>query len=252
MGTRVRLGHGMMLAGIVVGMICFANPTRGALLAGWDFQTTANGGTAIASAPDASNTYKANFGISAGVATMYLNGTNGSGLFETGSIGNEVTGLGGTALNAGNGFSTSTSSPASLGLVNSTANTKSISIAFSMANHQDVVLSYATSRNASGFKNNRWSYSTNGSTWITFGTIIDAESSFSVYTLDLSLIPELDNDPTVWFRYTLGGATLGSGNARIDNVQLIATPTPEPAGVAVLGLGARVLLTRRRLVTRSK
>ncbi len=44
------------------------------LIAGWDFQTTSNGGTLIAAAPSTATTLNANFGSGA----IYLNGSNGS------------------------------------------------------------------------------------------------------------------------------------------------------------------------------
>ena len=44
------------------------------VIAGWDFQTTASGGTAAAVAPNSPTSFAANLGS----GTLYLNGTNGS------------------------------------------------------------------------------------------------------------------------------------------------------------------------------
>lgn len=45
-------------------------------------------------------------------------------------------------------------------------------------------------------------------------------------------------------RYTLTGASSGSGNNRIDNLLLQATPIPEPAHLGLIGSFACLFATR--------
>ena len=125
------------------------------LIAGWDFQTTANGGTAAAAAPNAPTVYIANFGT----GTIYLNGANGSSTWVTTTSGNELSSFSGTAINAGAGFSTVTTSPACLAILNNTANGKCIVFTFNMTGYQNLVVSYATQRTSTGFTSQTWDYS---------------------------------------------------------------------------------------------
>ena len=89
---------------------------RADLVAGWDFQTTTNGGTATAAAPNTPKQYTANFGSGG----LFLNGQNGSSDWfvpATGSTATELNAFTGTAINAGTGFSTTTSGAAALALL---------------------------------------------------------------------------------------------------------------------------------------
>lgn len=188
------------------------------LLAGWDFQTTTNGGTAIAAAPSTPTTIVANFGT----GSMYFDGTNGSSSWITAVSGNELTGFSGTAFNAGPGFSIITTSPACLGLVKgASTNGKFIVIKFSMAGYKDLVISYATQKSATGFGSQTWEYSTNGSTWSAVQTLSTIPTSFATQTL--STITGLDNATTAYLRLTVTGATATGGTNRIDNLQLNAS-----------------------------
>ncbi|MFM8718271.1 MAG: beta strand repeat-containing protein, partial [Chthoniobacterales bacterium] len=137
-----------------------------ALIAGWDFETTTNGGTAAAS-NNAPRVYAANFGS----GTLHLDGTNGASswiaLPTTGGS-NQVTAFSGTSLNAGPGFSTNNFGPSALALVSATSNSangQSIVFRFSMANRKDLAVSYTTRGAATGFTTQTWSYSTNASNW---------------------------------------------------------------------------------------
>src|SRR4051812_15532027 len=89
------------------------------LIAGWDFQTTTNGGTAVAAAPNAPNKYLANVGTQANLgaltATMFLDNTNGSSQWVTATANNEVTSFTSTALNTtGTSLTTTTTGAANL------------------------------------------------------------------------------------------------------------------------------------------
>lgn len=186
------------------------------LIAGWDFQTTANGGTAILSAPNTQTVLQANFGN----GTIYLNGTNGAGSWSTATSGNQLTAFGGSSLNLGSGFATATTSPACLAVANTTANGKAMVIAFSMSGLSNLVVSFATQRSGTGFTSQVWEYSTDATNWTLAQTISTINTSFTTQTL--AAISALNNASTAYLRVTFNGATGGSGNNRIDNLQLNA------------------------------
>lgn len=220
---------------------------RADLVAGWDFQTTTNGGTATAVSPNTPKEYTANFGSGG----MFLNGQNGSSDWfvpATGSTNTELSAFGGTALNAGAGFSTTTPVGA-LALINQTANGKSAVFKFSMAGFQDLVVSYASQRSSTGFTAQAWSFSTDGLNWTDHQTISGLPSSFATQTL--GAIAGLDGATDAYLRLTLTGASTVAGNNRLDNIQFNATATavPEPTSMLLAGtvvLGGVVLRLRRK------
>ncbi len=200
------------------------------LLAGWDFQTTTNGGTAaVASAVGTPSplVYVANFGT----GTIYLDGTNSSSTFTTGVTNPQVTGFSGTALNAGPGFSTSTSVGA-LALANNTANGKFVVFNVNMSGLSNLAVSYATQNSGTGFTTQTWEYSTDGSTWNSLGAVTSIPvGTFGVQTL--SPTAGLNNAATAYVRLTGTGASASGGNNRLDNIQF---NTPGPVtGFGVLG-----------------
>jgi hypothetical protein len=221
------------------------------LIAGWDFQTTTNGGTAVAAAPSTPTTLLANFGTQAGTAAIYANGTNGSSTFTTATSGNEITAFGGSGtVNIGTGFSTTTTTGA-LAIVYqaaSSTNGKGITFKLSMTGYENLAISYATQKTSTGFSSNQWSYSTDGTNFTNFGSAVNPATSFASVTLS-GVLSSVNNASSVWIKYTFGGATTSSGNNRLDNIQFTATAIPEPstyaamAGVAAL-LG--VMFHRRR------
>ena len=210
------------------------------LIAGWDFQTTTTGGTAIStnSSGSAQLTYVANFGS----GTIYLNGLNGSSSWLNATPNPQVTAFAGTTNNAGSGFSTNTTSPACLALANSTANSNKVVFQLSMTGKKDLIVSYATRGTASGFTSHIWDYSSNASNWTTFDTITGRnDTNFS--TVTLSSVTSLNNSSNAYLRLTLLGATTSSGNNRIDNIQLNATAAATTPTVSVSGTLAAVSTT---------
>jgi hypothetical protein len=95
-----------------------------------------------------------------------------------------------------------------------------------MTGYQNLIISYATQSTASGIQSHIWEYSTNGTNWTSAETISSIGTSFAVKTL--ATISGLDNTSTAYLRFSGSGAT-GSGNTRIDNIQLNATSIPTPS-----------------------
>lgn len=205
---------------ILICSVCFLPSILGAqtLIAGWDFQTTTNGGTLIAAAPNTPTTIIANFGT----GSIYLNGSNGSSSWTTSTSGNELNAFGGTTLNNGVGFSTNTTLGA-LALVNSSANNKKLVFSFDMLGYTDLVVSYATQKTSTGFSSQLWEYSLNGTSWTAVQSVNTMTTSFSTQTL--STISALNNQSNVFLRLTVSGASATNGNNRLDNIQLNATPS---------------------------
>ncbi|NBT49929.1 MAG: hypothetical protein EBT07_19335, partial [Actinobacteria bacterium] len=189
------------------------------LIAGWDFQTTTSGGTAVAAAPSCPTTLEANFGL----GTLYLNGSNGSSTWITATSGNELSAFGGSTVNAGVGFSSTTSGVGSLAMIGGTgfsANGKKLVFKFSMSGRKDLVVSYATQRTGTGFTTHLWETSSDGTNWVTAETKTITATSFAATTL--TTITSLDNASNAYLRLTVTGATNATGNNRLDNIQLNA------------------------------
>ena len=235
----------VFFAGAMLAMASISQ-VRADLVAGWDFQTTTNGGTATAAAPNTPTQYTANFGSGG----LFLNGQNGSSDWfvpATGTTNTELNAFTGTAINAGAGFSTTTSGAAALALLNNTANGKSAVFRFSMAGFQDLVVSYATQRTSTGFSSQAWSFSTDGLNWTDHQTISGLPTSFATQTL--GSITGLNGATDAYLRLTVSGASTANGNNRIDNIQFNATAVPEPTSMLLAGsvaLGGVFLRLRRK------
>ena len=199
------------------------------LVAGWDFQTTDTGGTAVVGAPNTPNVYAANIGT----GTLYLDGSNSSSSWSA----VQLNGFSGTDVNAGPGFSTVTTSPASLALVANAANGQHAVFALDMTGYSLLDLSYATRySNSNAFTSQAWSVSTDGTTWQEVETVTVDSSTF--LAKDVATITALAGSSTAYLRLTVDGATSLSANNRLDNVQLLATPGSLPSGTVVLGTQA--------------
>ena len=190
------------------------------LVAGWDFTTTGSGGTAGAGKPTTPKQFSANFGS----GTLYLNNQFGASDWVQAT---ELDGFGGTSVNAVTGWSTSTATGSALSLVANTANGKSIVFAFSMTERSDLVVTYASRGTSTGFTTHTWAYSTDGSNWTTFDTKTGRNAT-TYTTQTLTTVSALNNASNAYLRLTVTGATDGSGNNRIDNIQLNATGSMVP------------------------
>jgi autotransporter-associated beta strand protein len=224
-----------------IGTAGSTNTGGNVFVAGWDFQTTANGGTALVASPNTPKTILANFGDQAGAAAIYLNGSNGS--FNFGS--DQLSAFGGTGLNATNTFvsptvtmSTTTTGAASLAVINvgGTANDQRIVFTLDMSGLKDLELSYASQRTATGFTSQVWSYSTDAVTWTSFYTNSTVATSFAI--TNAATLAAMNNAGNVYIGLTLSGAATGSQNNRLDNIVMNAveeTITPS-TGTGTLGI----------------
>jgi hypothetical protein len=230
---------------VAAGWMGMASSTKAQeIIAGWDFQTTTSGGTAVVASPNTQTIFSANVGS----GTLYLNGSEGSSAWTSAT---ELNAFGGTATNAVNGLSTVTTSPSALALLGGTgnaANGKSISFKFSMTGKKDLQISFAGQRTATGFTTQVWEYSANGTTWSPVGTISSGTTTGTMTTsfansgvLSLPTITGLDTAATAYVRVTFSGATAASGNSRIDNFRFMATtfsaPTTPSAPVVAVPSG---------------
>ncbi len=248
----------MIKASLFAASLCsvLASTVSAGMIAQWDFQTTTNGGTALAGAPLTPKLLVANFGT----GSLYLNGTNGSSDFfepATGTTNTEINAFGGTTLNATGSMSTVTTSPAALAIVGGAAsvpagtfgaNGKSMVFRFSMSGLSNLSVSYAVQRTASGFTTQQWDYSADGTTWSSAATITGIGASFAGGTTNvaatLGVASGLNNAANAYMRVTFTGATSSTGNNRMDNFQFNADAIPAPGAVALIGLAG--LVSRRR------
>lgn len=190
------------------------------LIAGWDFQTTSNGGTAVDFAPNTPNVFVANFGV----GTLCLDGSNGSGSWLKTIPGNEITAYSGCFLNAGPGFSTNTKGAAALGIlggINDSANGKHIVFKFSMNGKCKLIVNYIIQRTTTGFTSHSWDYSRDGITWTNLQTITDLPL-WSLGLITLDTINGLDNAETAYLRMCPYGASEAAGYNKMDNIQFNA------------------------------
>jgi hypothetical protein len=219
------------------------------LLAGWDFQTTANGGTAVAASPNTPTSFIANVGN----GTIFLNGTSGSSTFLPAS---ELSAFSGSTLNVGTGMTSNTTTPAALAILGGTGNStngKSMVISFSMTGYQTLNITLAAQRTGTGPTTQTWELSTDASNWTSIGTLDSGSTAGTIASsfttsgvLGFSNISSLDNSANAYLRVTFTGSTAASGNNRIDNIQLNASAIPEPSTWALIGLGSAFVLWRIR------
>jgi hypothetical protein len=212
----------LMLLLLFTGLLSSSTIFAQTLIAGWDFQTTTTGGTAVLASPNTPKVYNANFGSGA----IYLDGTNNSSNWFVGASNSELTAFAGSTINAGPGFSTTTTSPACLALLGgvggTASNGKFAIFSFSMVGYINLSVTYASQKSNTGFNTQIWEYSTDGINWTPLSTVTTVTTSFSLITLPTT--GGLNGATTAYLRFSGTGATAAAGNNRLDNIQLNATP----------------------------
>lgn len=219
---------------------CLATQNSSAtLLAGWDFAGLP-ATTVLTNTPSI---------LSAVIGTATID-VSSFGLGSPQGTNPERTSFGGSTLNSFAGGEAVTGT--ALALANSSANGKSLFFSFSTFGYEDLTLSFASRGTATGFNTHAWAWSTDGINYTSIvGNTAVTATTFEVKTLDLTTITGLDNASTAYLRLTLSGATSATGNNRLDNIQLNATPiaVPEPSAMAIVGgfgMLALFMAARRR------
>ncbi|MCA9024766.1 MAG: PEP-CTERM sorting domain-containing protein [Planctomycetaceae bacterium] len=108
--------------------------------------------------------------------------------------------------------------------------------------YMNPVLSFAYKRSGQGFDGELF-WSTDNVTFTSFSTVTNMDASYHIHSYDLSAIDALDGSSTAFFRIVLSGANAGQ-TADFDNIQLNAVP--EPASMAMLGVGSLAFLAVNR------
>lgn len=168
----------------------------------------------------ATTTYAAECGVYQSSGMIYLDGTNGSSDWEGGGPIAFFTGT----IPATPVCEVSTATLA-LSLVNtlSAHNDSGIVFKFPTTGYTDLMLSYSSRGTSTGFQNHVWSHSVDGVNFTDDTTFTGRQSTtFSNLIVDLSDVTELDNQPFVYIKLTVSGAT-GTGNNRFDNINFTAT-----------------------------
>ncbi len=200
---------------LLASMILFLTPSlRADLVANWNFNSLS---IATASAPG-----------SGGVPTTIAPSTGAGSLSLTG-WGGLVDDFAGSDVNlvAPDATGGSLSLVAGGSAAPFPGNGSYIEIQLNLADFSDPIVTFATRGTSSGFNTGTWSYSVGGGSFTTVSGVNTASTStsYALATVNLSAINAVDGQSNVRLRYTLSGATSGSGNNRIDNLQVNATQT---------------------------
>ena len=179
-------------------------------LAGWTFPTTSGNAPAL---------LDAECGVFSTSSFFYADGTNGSSNWNLAT--SRVYFAGVAPASALCGVTTATGAYT---LVNTSSyNGSSVVFRVPTSGYQNLILTYDTRGTATGFSTHDWAYSNDGVSFTNFATITGRTSTtFSSQTVDFSSISALNNQPNVYIRLTVSGAS-GTGNNRFDNVNIFGT-----------------------------
>jgi hypothetical protein len=127
---------------------------------------------------------------------------------------------------------------------------------------ENIMVDFDQTRSSTGPHAFDFQYSTDGSTFTTFGSYTLAGTSWSSlsaatvpgndFLFDLSSVSALDNDTSIFFRLvsngtnSTGGTLATAGTSRVDNVFITGSVIPEPASVGLVSVAAAASMLRRR------
>jgi len=138
------------------------------------------------------------------------------------------------------------------GGTSNTNNGRNITFSVNTLGFENIVVSFATQGTSTGFNNNQFQYSLDGTTFVDFGSPYVPATAFGAIPVvfTLSSIAGLNNNPNAAFRIVFNGATTSTGNNRIDNIVVegttVAATIPEPTTAVLLISGLTGLLGLKR------
>lgn len=95
--------------------------------------------------------------------------------------------------------------------------------------YQNIVVKFGTRRSGSGAGLQYWSYTTNGTTYIPFDTVVVMDGDPVLTTLDFSSITDVNNNPDFKIQVAFAAGAGGTvGNNRFDNFTAEGTPNGGP------------------------
>jgi hypothetical protein len=188
------------------------------------------------------------------VDDAYVDGTISDGFVGYASAHIDVSNLvgendGSSAQTWGSYSGTSTNRPdggtfggGSLAIVGDVNNGSFFDIVITDSLYQVDEVSWAQKGTSTGFNSRAVQYSTdNGLNFTTLAVDTATLDDWEVKTYDFSAISGVDV-----VRVAVDGTTSTNGNNRFDNIQLQVSEVPEPATMALLGLGGIAAVIRRR------
>jgi hypothetical protein len=182
--------------------------------------------------------------VSTSVTYEELSGTPtlvqaGGSIDEDGATGIAFTDAGGTVRAAGSALAFDS------GINDSPANT--VLFTFDSTGYKDFVIRFDGRSTSAGSPTVALDYRLGTSGGFTsIETInLSLNSAYTVESTNLSSINSIEDFGTVQLRYTFAAGS-GTGTAQMDNLQLTGVAVPEPASLALVGLGGLLALRRRR------
>jgi hypothetical protein len=229
--TKLLLALSLWASGSI---LAFATSPVVTLVAGWDFDTTTQSSTPLATAIQSVRQYNANFGSNNGtVPRMILDGTLGSSRWNTSS--GEIWTANGTQTNLLPGSSLTGNNTALLLRSGSglSAEGKQIVFQLNMTKSRRLEISYAAQATAGGFTTHEWHYWDDivAKDWLPITDAADnakipIPTSLTTIVLDQVGGAGFNNRPNVRVRLTVSGATSASGTNILDNIRFNAIVAP--------------------------